>query len=313
MSYAIRKAVMTGGSSSIGLALVKKLLSEGVEVLLLLRKESVKQKRLMKHRLLKTEFCSLQEMKYYMPQEHDYDAFFHLAWVNTIKDKRDSIECQIENVIYACDAAELAHRFGCSVFVGAGSQAEWGRHEGPLRSNTLCLPENAYGIMKLSSGHASGLVCQRYGIRHIWPRILSAYGFYDNEESVLISTILNSMKGRRPIFSKGEQIWDFIYMDDIANALFLIAKKGKNGVSYPIGSGDAKPLKEYLEILCNKLGNLQEAEFGRIPYGKNQVMHLEADISELQRDTGWNPEVTFEEGIEKTVNFYRDPRNGYCK
>lgn len=313
MGVQIKKAVITGGSSSVGLALIKKLLSENVEVLLLQRKESFKRKRLPEHKLLTTEFCSLQELKDYMPKETNYDAFFHLAWIGTIKNERDSIECQMDNVIYSCDAAELAHRFGCSVFVGTGSQAEYGRHEEALRTDTLCMPENAYGVMKLCSGHASRLVCKKYGIRHIWPRILSGYGIYDNTSSVLISTILNSLHGKAPVFSKGEQIWDFIYMDDIANALFLIAEKGKDGMNYPIGSGDAKPLKEYLEILCNKLGNLHEAEFGKLSYGKDQIMHLEADVSELQRDTGWKPEVKFETGIEETIEFYKNSLNDSLK
>lgn len=305
MGFQIRKAVMTGGSSYIGQPLIEKLLSEDVEILLLQRKESLKRRRLPDNKLLEIEFCSLQEIENYMPKKQDYDAFFHLGWANSIKDRRDSIEDQVENVTYSKNAAELAHRCGCHVFVGAGSQAEYGRHEEPLRPDTLCEPENAYGIMKLCSCHVSRMICRKYGIRHIWPRILSGYGLFDNASSVLISTILNSLKGKKPVFSKGEQIWDFVYMDDIANAIYLIAKNGRDGVNYTIGSGNARPLKEYLTILCEKLGNLHEAEFGKIPYRESEIMHLEADITELVRDTGWYPKVEFEDGIEKVIEYYK--------
>ncbi len=107
-------------------------------------------------------------------------------------------------------------------------------------------------------------------------------------------------------FSKGEQIWDFLYMDDIANALYLLAKKGKNNRIYPVGSGKARPLKEYIAILCDKLGKSDEMVLGSIPYGEKQVMHLEADITKLKEDTGWEPEVEFEEGIERTIEFYKE-------
>lgn len=309
MKVSLKKAVMTGGSSAVGLALIQKLISENVEILLLQRKESIRQQMLPKHRLLKIEFCALEELENYEPLVHDYDAFFHLGWANSGKDSRDDLESQLKNVRYSCNAAELAHKCGCRVFVGAGSQAEYGRHEEPLRPDTLCMPENAYGVMKLCACHASKLICEKYGIRHNWIRILSGYGIYDNMRSVLNSTIAKSLEGDKPKFSKGEQIWDFVYMDDIANALFLIAEKGKNGISYPIGSGDARPLKEYLTILCEKLGNLQNAEFGILPYDKSQTMHLEADISRLREDTGWSPQIKFEEGIERVIEFHKKQKD----
>ena len=107
-------------------------------------------------------------------------------------------------------------------------------------------------------------------------------------------------------FSKGEQIWDFVHLDDIANALYFMAKKGRDGAIYSVGSGNARPLKEYLKVLCEKLGNFEKAEFGKIPYSDSQIMHLEADISELQRDTGWKPNIEFEKGIEEVIEFYKE-------
>lgn len=305
MGFQIRKAVITGGSGGVGLALINKLLEEQIEILLLYRKESKRIIRVPRNNLLHLECCALQELGEYMPKEQDYDAFFHLGWANTWKFDRESMELQGANVAYTCAAAELAARCGCQVFVGAGSQAEYGRSDKPLQPDTLCVPENAYGVMKLCANHASRVVCHRLGIRHIWPRILSGYGIYDDMYSVLNSTIIGSLEGKKPEFSKGEQIWDFVHMDDIANALYLIALKGKDGVNYPIGSGDARPLREYLTVLCSKLGNLDEVEFGKRPYDKSQIMHLEADISRLQEDTGWQPEVSFEEGIEGVIKFHR--------
>ncbi len=316
MEFEMKKAVVTGGSGPVGRALIRKLLEENVEVLFLYRKESDRSKWLPAHKLLRQDCCSLQELSSYMPDAQDYDVFFHLGWANTFKTDREDLKMQNENVAYTCDAAELAHRFGCHTFLGSGSQAEYGRHMEALRPDTLCIPESAYGVMKLCACHASRVICRKYGMRHMWPRILSGYGYYDNVYSVLISTIVNSLNGRSPVFSKGEQIWDFVYMDDIANALFLIARKGTDGVCYPIGSGDAKPLKEYLIVLCEKLGNMEKAEFGALPYGDSQIMHLEADISRLQTDTGWRPLVSFEEGITRTIEFYRkrlaEDRNAFA-
>ena len=306
MDFQIKRVVMTGGSGPVGLALIRKLLNEGVDILLLQRKNSLKRIYLPKDKSLTVEYCTLDELSSFMPNHNNYDVFFHLGWTGTGKEQRDNFEEQYKNVKYACDAVDLAYRCGCHSFIGIGSQAEYGRKNMPLSGDMLCTPETAYGIMKLCACHATRVACQKYGIRYAWCRILSGYGLYDNLNSLLISAILNSMEGKRLEFSKGEQIWDFTYLDDIANALYLIGKRGKDGGVYPIGSGKARPLKEYLCILCEQLGKLDKMELGKIPYSDTQIMHLEADISKLQADTGWKPEVDFEDGIVRVINFYKE-------
>ena len=305
MDFKIEKVAMTGGTGPVGMALIERLLEEKIEILLFQREDSERKCHLPKDDRLHIVYCSLGQLNEYVPQEQDYDVFFHLGWTNTFQTLRESMEAQYENVRYSCDAVELACKLGCHSFVGAGSQAEYGRHDGPLRGDTVCKPENAYGVMKLCACHATRILCQRSGIRHIWPRILSGYGKYDNKYSMLISNILNALEGQKLQFSKGDQIWDFLYMGDVADALLHIARRGKNGAVYPIGSGKARPLSEYIRILCEKLGKLDEMELGGIPYSDRQIMHLEADISELQKDTGWVPKVEFEDGIERAIHFYR--------
>ncbi len=306
MEYPVKKVVMTGGSGPVGLALIRKLLAEGIEILLFQRKDSLKSMYLPEHELLHVEYCLLEELKDYTPAASDYDVFFHMGWAYTDACYRNDLEKHFKNVLYTCDAVELAQRMGCHTFIGAGSQAEYGRHDGALRADTCCRPENAYGVMKLSACHAARLACEKRKIRYMWTRITSAYGIFDNIYSVLISNILNALDGQELCFSKCEQIWDFVYVDDVANALYLMALRGRDGAIYPLGGGSARPLKEYVTILCARLGKLDEMQLGKIPYTENQIMHLEADISDLQTDTGWMPEVDFETGIENSIEFYKN-------
>ncbi len=164
MEYQLKKAVMTGASSSIGLALIRRLLDEDLEkILLLQRGESARLKYLPKDPRLQFVDCRLEELKNYKCEENDYDVFFHLGWANVAREVRDDFGKQIENVVYSCNAVETAHRLGCHSFIGAGSQAEYGRHNEALREDTLCVPEIAYGVMKLSACHATR-VLRRHGI-----------------------------------------------------------------------------------------------------------------------------------------------------
>lgn len=306
MEFPVRKVVMTGGTSGIGLALIRRLLEEKIEILMLRRKITSRAMELPEHELLHVEYCALEELRDYVPRGSDYDVFFHLGWGKTSPEERNNIVLQMKNVEYSCEAVKLAYRCGCHTFIGTGSQAEYGRHDEVLAPNTLCTPENAYGVMKLCSCHSTRILCRDYGIRHIWTRILSAYGTYDGMRTMLTSMIMKGLEGEKLEFSSGEQIWDFLYFDDLANALYLLAKKGKDGVIYPISSGKARPLKEFIHILCEKLGRLEDMELGKIPYADSQIMHLEADISRLQEDTGWEPQVEFEDGIERVIEFYKE-------
>lgn len=309
MEYKIKKAVITGGSGGVGLALIKKLLAEKIEILVFQRSESERKKYLPNDPRLKVEFYSLDELSGYVPMEKDYDVFFHLGWTNTQKKYRDDLKKQEENVSYSCDAVELAARMGCHTFIGAGSQAEYGRVSVPLRGDLLCQPETAYGIMKLSACYATRFLCNKYNMRHIWLRILSGYGIYDNVNSMLISNIIKSINKQDLAFSKGEQIWDFIHMDDIAGAMYAVSQRGTANAIYPIGSGEAKPLYEYIKIMCGILGEDWKKSIGKVSYSENQVMYLSADISELTRDTGWKPQIAFEDGIRQVIEFYRTRRD----
>ena len=133
MKLFLKKAAVTGGSSAVGLALIQKLLSEGVEALLLQRRESERRKLLPAHRLLNVELCSLEELDAYVPEAGGYDAFFHLGWADSGKDRRDDLDAQLKNVAYSCNAVRLAQE-GCAD--GAGHSLYAGkrlRHSEALR------------------------------------------------------------------------------------------------------------------------------------------------------------------------------------
>lgn len=88
--------------------------------------------------------------------------------------------------------------------------------------------------------------------------------------------------------------------------MYLIGEKGKVGEIYCIGSGKVKKLYEYINIIKNQINPKLKIKFGAIPYSKNQVMYLCADISKLEEDTGFKPEISFEEGIKRTIEWYKE-------
>lgn len=307
------RVVITGPTGAIGHALIEKCISHGDEVLAICRKGSSRIKTLPRDSKVTVLELSLSDYVDYINSaatpDAPYDVFYHFAWNGTTGSSRNDTDLQAGNIQYALSAVRLASFLGCKTFIGAGSQAEYGRVEGLLRADTPVFPENGYGIAKLCAGQLTRILCGQLGIKHIWTRILSVYGPYDGEGSMIISSLRKMMSGEEACFTKGEQEWDYLYSDDAANAMYLIAQKGLDGKVYVIGSGKTRKLRDYIYIMDENVSPAIHPDLGAIPYSDKQVMYLCADIKELTEDTGFIPAVDFEEGIVKTIQYVRDTDN----
>ena len=300
----MKKVIITGPTGAIGMALIAKLLQEGADVLAIVHRGSRRADQIPKHPRMQLMEADLKDLAHITLQEQDWEVFYHLAWSGTFGDARNDLECQIDNIRHTLDAVRLAHRSGCSIFIGAGSQAEYGRYEGVLQADTPTQPENGYGMAKLCAGQMSRQLCEQLGMNHIWTRILSVYGPYDGENTMISSAIRNLAAGKPTHFTKGEQLWDYLYSGDAAEIFYLLGLHGKSGKTYVVGSGTARPLREYIEILAQKLGGGGNLGIGDVPYAEKQVMHLQAEIRPLQEELGYVPGTGFDEGIEATIHSF---------
>ena len=302
------RIVITGATGAVGTALIVEGIRQNVEMLVICRKASKRRQQIPDHPLVKVLELNMEEYETYQPPEGEmpYDVFYHFAWGGTTGDGRNDCEIQEKNIRYALDAAALAKRFGCSAFVGAGSQAEYGRVEGNLNSQTPAFPENGYGMAKLCAGQMTRLYCRQAGMRHVWTRILSIYGPGDGAGSMVMSAIHRLLAGETPAFTKGEQQWDYLYSGDAAKALLLLGEKGHDGGVYCLGSGKARPLADYIGMIRDAIDPRLSVALGAVPYAPGQVMYLCADIAKLKEDTGFAPEVSFEEGIKKTIMWVKE-------
>ena len=278
----IKTVIVTGPTGAVGTALCSRLLQAGCTVVAVCRPGSPRAVALPKDANLYVVACDAANLAD-LPQcmaaaglPVQADAFFHLAWAHTIGAGRNDMPAQIENIRYTIDAVRTAAAIGCRVFVGTGSQAEYGRVDGVLRADTL-------------------------GMDHVWARILSVYGPHDGPNTMISATIQKLLAGQCPDLTAGEQKWDYLYSADAADALYRMACHGRSGAVYPVGSGTARPLREYIETLRDAIDLALPLGLGKIPYGPQQVMFLQADITQLAADTGFAPRTAFADGIRATI------------
>ncbi len=297
-----KRAIVTGATGAIGTALVRELAANGTEVLVFVRDSSARNGNIPEHPLVKRISCSLEDLSAVRPPDgRPYDVFYHLAWAGASGPGRGDMYLQNRNVRYALDAVLAAERFGCRLFIGAGSQAEYGPSDTPLRPDTPARPRTGYGIAKLCAGQMTRELARQRGLSHIWVRILSVYGPCDGPRTMVMSAIDRLQKGGIPEFTKAEQQWDYLYSGDAARALRLLGEKGKDGKVYVLGSGTARPLADYIREIRDVVSPGSPLGFGRLPYAPDQSMYLRADISALEADTGWRPSVPFAEGIREIL------------
>ncbi len=292
----MKHILLTGATGMIGSAIVREALKHDYEITCIARKGSSRAGNIPQDSRVHVVACNISD---YASLELDgqYDVFMHLAWDKTSVGGRDDVDCQLKNIQYALDAVRLAKRAGCSAFIGAGSQAEYGVKGEPLTCGMPVNPESGYGIAKYAAGKFAGMLCSQLGMRFNWLRILSIYGKNDGENT-LISYLIRELKaGRSPELTKCEQTWDYLNCDDAARAFIAVAEKGLDGKTYPLGSGKGRPLSAYVTDLRDALNPSVQIAFGKKPYYPHQPMFLVADVSELEKDTGWKAEVDFPANI----------------
>lgn len=307
MDQQIKKVIITGASGPLGIMLIKECIKNNVQVLAIIRPNSGNRRNIPIHDLVSIEECEITWIDK-MPERiaEQFDVCFHLAWTHTGDEGRNDPFLQEENILATLKAAKCAKQLGCKVFIGAGSQAEYGALNRKADEATEERPDTLYGIAKLAAGRLVMEYCRQNGMRCNWVRIFAVYGPYENDYIFTSYVIRTLMDGAEPELTSCEQIWDYLYVEDAVHALWLIAERVKESGVYCLGSGEAKSIKEYVSIIRDSINPDIPLGIGKKAYKENQIMHLEADISKLTAETGFAPHYSFEEGVAKTIEWYRE-------
>lgn len=310
----MQRIIVTGATSMIGRALIEESIRHGVEVYAVVRASSGKKNRLPESENIHLVDCSLESLEKLPGLIPDTcDTFYHIAWGNTGENRNSSTELQSRNIGYTLAAVRAAAALGCRRFIGAGSQAEYGPMDvDRIAPDSPVNPTTPYGAAKLASGHLAGMLCRELGMECIWPRIFSVYGIFEKETTMIASGLRRMLAGEKTEFTPAGQRWDYLFCRDAGRAYYLIGEKGKNGAVYCVGSGNAEPLKFYIEKMAELTG-AEETGIGAKPYPEGGVMNLCADIRSLTEDTGFLPEYTFEEGIRETITWLKTGSTGETK
>lgn len=306
----MKKAIVTGATGFIGKYLVRELVNQNVEVIAVVRKGT---KNLASIHDLPIRIVECNIADYYtiadIIADRDVDAVFHIAWQGVSDKDARSESIQMQNLQSTLDLIEAMHMMKIGTFVGCGSMHEAEALVEMGEDKVITNLGYMYKAAKTAAHWMGKAKAGTYGIRFFWP-LINTYGEEERSARLVNTVIRKVLRGESPALSAGNQYYDFVHVSDVARALILIAECGIDGTNYMIGSGEAKPLKEFLKIVGEVANELHDGETVPLGFGEitSNVISLPLstfDVTKLYQDTGFKPLVTFEEGINRTAKWIK--------
>lgn len=298
------KFVITGATSFIGVELTHYALSMGDEVIAVCRKDSAGIPKLGEHPNLKIVYSELSEYAHLKKQIDKADVFINLAWEGTGHSGRDVTDIQKDNVSHSLEAINVAAAIGCSVFVEAGSQAEYGTVLDKISETTHCNPFSEYGKAKLAVKEQGSKIANTMGMKYLHLRIFSLYGEEDHPWTLIMSS-LKKMVNNEPVdLSPCTQNWNFLYVKDAVKQIYLLCQYALRNPDYKaevfnIASKDTRALKDFVKEMYTLSQSKSELKFGAITPAN--VVSLDPDTSKTESATGFISDYVFKDIINNII------------
>lgn len=246
----------------------------------------------------------ISELKSEIPAK-GYTCFFHLAWVGTSGPARADYKVQLNNVKLACDYIQLCKEIGCDRFLYASSINEMETYEYLQSDNIEPSGGYIYGTGKLAAHLMGESVAKLKGVEFIPVIITNIYGVGEKSARMIYTSINKLVHKEHCSFTAGYQTYDFIYITDAINSIIAVAEKGKAFNRYYIGSGEPKPLREFLLEMRDIVDPDVEIGLGDIPFKGVDISYSQFDLKKVEWDTGYKNQISFAEGIRLTADYIR--------
>ena len=325
------RIIVTGGAGFIGSALVRHLVGDGHEVLTIdaltyagnrasLRDVEANPR----HRFVHANICDRAAMASAFSQFNP-QRVMHLAAESHVDRSISAAGDFVQtNVVGTFTLLEVARAYWSRLpaneaenfrFLHVSTDEVYGSlgEEGLFREDTPYDPSSPYSASKAASDHLAKSWARTYGLPVVVSNCSNNYGPYHFPEKLIPLVILNALQGRElPVYGAGANVRDWLYVEDHARALDLIAQRGKVGETYNVGGRNERRNIDVVRRICTLLDQIVPGDAPRenlIRFVADRPGHDERyaiDATRLETELGWRAQETFDTGIEKTVRWYLD-------
>ena len=307
-SRKLNKVLVTGARGFVGSSLVRHLSKSGIRVIAVVRERDDLDlscfTNLENIVLIKCDLSNIKKLPKII-LDRNIDAFFHFAWEGTSGNIRADSDVQTDNIRYTCDAVKACCELECDEFVFASSIMEYEVID-VMKKGVKPNAGEIYSTAKLAADYMAKITAINLGIVYKAGMISNIYGPGEKSFRLINSSLRKMLKGEHCSFSSGEQKYDFIYIDDAVRAFQIIAERGYSGKSYYIGSLHQQPLKCFLMKMRDLIDPKMKIGLGEMESRATSLTYEEFDVNGLYNDTGFEPLISFEDGIQRTINWLKE-------
>lgn len=231
------------------------------------------------------------------------DVCLHLAWYAEPGQYLHSLE-NLNSLAASLGLASGLARLGCPRFVATGSCFEYDTTPGYLSETTPAKADSLYAASKLAVELVSEQLAKMAGMSVAWVRLFYQYGPFEDRRRLVPSVIGALLRGERARISPGDQARDFLHVEDVAEAIWMVASSDLRG-PVNVGSGEPVTVRAIAERIGAILGRPDLLDVGALPYAPSDPMFVCADNRRLREHTGWAPQYSLDQGLAQTIEWWR--------
>lgn len=291
------KIFITGGTGFIGKHVVNRLKDDN-QLLVLTRIDKKKLTHSKNPNYVNGSLVNIDKWKTIV-KKFNPDATIHIAWEG-IPDY--GIEMSIKNLNYGLTLYKFLSHINCKTILTTGSCWEYGGQNGKLSEDKVFpKPFNAFTAAKNSLNFLGQEIAKKNNLNFIWTRLFYIYGPGQKEQSLIPYLISCARTNQIPELKNPEAQNDFVFVEDVADAISMIIQNPKSGIStYNLGSGKLTSVKDIAEIIFKHFGTKTNFKKGTAKQ-TDSLQAFYADLSKIRKEAGWKPQFSISRGIKKTI------------
>lgn len=297
------KVFLTGASGFIGAHVMRALLANAHSVMALVMPDDPMWRLKDERGQFATVTGSLEDLEILRSTLREFkpDACIHLAWYAEPGQYLHAPK-NIPSLTGSLSLLQELIQVGCRQVVMAGTCAEYDTEMGFLREDGPTRPATLYAAAKLSCCLLAQQIAAAEKVNFVWGRVFYPYGPQEDQRRVIPATIRSLLQGQPFPATLGEQVRDYIHVEDVAAAFCVLAERQTRGI-FNISSGVPVTIRQLLETIGNVMGCADLLQFGARPYRQWEPLFICGDNRRL-RELGWHSTYSLVEGLKHTVNWW---------
>lgn len=309
-----KKVLITGSNGFIGSHMVERMVKEGAQVSVIVRDSSdlwrlddvQKDLDIYRTDLRNSELVSKSVMQI------KPDFIFHIGAYGVDGRQNDFFVAAHSNIIGTMNLIHSLKDIGCKKFINIGTCMEYGNTQEVIQEDSFLKPDSIYGSTKASATIIAHQMAVNYDIDLVTLRPFGVFGEKEGSHKFFPYIILSMLEGKQVNLTPCEQYRDYCYIENVIDGFVLAAQN--NSIKYEIfniASGEIQKLKFYVDMVYKEMQSTDLPNYGALHYRENEVWRQQPDISKIKNLLKWEPKISLEDGIAKTVAWYKENKDKF--